>query len=211
MSTINGVVSGIVTTVGKGEVKVKFPWLHENDGEEKESNWARIATTMAGNDRGTFFMPEVGDEVLVAFEQGDFNHPYVVGFLWNGQDKPPADDINKRTIKTTSGHILEFDDNTAVEKITIKSPSGQMIKIADTPPGSITISTKNPGACINIDTVAGTAKIDCLNATILAKTNVTIQAPMITFGGTVQAPLLQAGAVISGSYNSGVPGNIFGL
>ena len=96
---INGVVIGIVTNVGEGKVKIKFPWLHEKDEDEKESNWARIATAMAGNDKGTFFMPEVGDEVLVAFEQGDFNSPYVIGFLWNGKDKPPEIDIKKKSYK----------------------------------------------------------------------------------------------------------------
>ena len=92
MKPINGVVTGIVTAVGAGKVKLKFPWLHESDGGERESNWARIATAMAGNDRGTFLMPEVGDEVIVAFEKGSFDHPYVIGFLWNGKDKPPKKD-----------------------------------------------------------------------------------------------------------------------
>jgi phage baseplate assembly protein V len=113
VSSINGVVVGIVTNVRKGAVKVKFPWLHEEDADEKESNWARVATAMAGNDMGTFLMPEVGDEVLVAFDHGDFNSPYVIGSLWNGKDKPPEDDCKKRVIKTKSGLKITFDDNTA--------------------------------------------------------------------------------------------------
>ena len=125
MKPMNGVVIGIVTSVKEGEVKVKYPWLHED--EEKNSNWIRIATTMAGNDRGTFFMPELDDEVLVAFEQGSFNHPYIVGFLWNGKDKPPEKDTKKRMIKTKSGLKITFDDNSAEieidagRKITINS------------------------------------------------------------------------------------------
>lgn len=211
MKPINGVVIGIVTAVRPGEVKLKFPWLHEEDDEEKESNWARIATAMAGNNRGTFLMPEVNDEVLVAFEKGSFQHPYVIGFLWNGEDKPPQTNTRIRTIKTKSGHILEFDDNPGVGRITIKSAANQEIEINDTLPGNITITTSNPGANININTETGMVKVECLNAVIKAKTNVVVMAPITTFAGTVQVPLLKAEAVVSGAYNPLVPGNLFGL
>lgn len=111
MKSMNGVVIGIVTAVKEGEVKVKYPWLQEDD--EEQSDWIRIATAMAGKDKGTFFMPELDDEVLVVFEQGSFNHPYIVGFLWNGKDKPPEKDTKKRMIKTKSGLKITFDDNSA--------------------------------------------------------------------------------------------------
>src|SRR5205807_6859560 len=83
-----GVLVAIVTNnkdadIG-GRVKVKYPWL----GDE-ESHWARLITPMAGSGRGMYFLPEVGDEVIVALEHGDINHAYVVGGVWNGQDKPP--------------------------------------------------------------------------------------------------------------------------
>ena len=84
-----GVVIGLVTNNqdpdGQGRVKVKFPWL----SDDQESNWARLAMPMAGKNRGLFLLPEVGDEVLVMFEQGDVNHPYVIGAVWNGADTPP--------------------------------------------------------------------------------------------------------------------------
>ena len=86
---IHGVVVGIITDNNDpeelGRVRVSFPWR----GERDQSRWARVATLMAGNDRGTFFLPEVEDEVLVAFDRGDMNHPYVIGTLWNGVDTPP--------------------------------------------------------------------------------------------------------------------------
>jgi phage baseplate assembly protein gpV len=67
MSMVQGVVVGLVTQVrADGQVKVHFPWLDE----EHETDWVRIATLMAGKDRGSFFMPEVEDEVLVAFGTG---------------------------------------------------------------------------------------------------------------------------------------------
>lgn len=220
MSLINGVVIGIVTKVnGKGMVKVKFPWLPD----DPETDWVRIATTMAGSDRGTFFMPEETDEVLVAFEHGDTNHPYVVGFLWNGKDKPPEKDKNIRRIKTKSGHTIEFNDNPGQEDIIIKSQGGQVVELNDAL-GSIKAKTKSGNntieiidtGIINISTKTGIINIDCINATITAKAALSLLAPIVTISGVLQVPTIvagsgQFGAVVSGAYNPGVPGNIFGL
>lgn len=121
---IYGVVTGIVTNIqdpdGLSRVKVKISQL---DGKI-ESNWARLTTFMAGNGRGAFFLPEVGDEVLVVFEFGDINRPYVIGALWNGIDKPPVpkggeQQNNLRVLKSRSGHSITFDDKDGQEKIVI--------------------------------------------------------------------------------------------
>lgn len=120
---ITGVVIGIVTNNKDpddlGRVKVKFPWLSDSD----ESNWARVISPMAGKERGLFFLPEVDDEVLVAFEFGDINMPYVIGSLWNGKDKPPQTNSdgknNIRIIKSRSGHLIKLDDTDGAEKIEI--------------------------------------------------------------------------------------------
>ena len=109
-----GVMVGVVTNnqdpEGLGRVKVRFPWLSNED----ESGWARIAAPMAGKERGMYFLPEVEDEVLVGFEHGDVRFPYVLGALWNGQDAPPAknDDgkNNLRVIKSRSGHLIRLND-----------------------------------------------------------------------------------------------------
>lgn len=141
-----GVTVGIVTNNqdpdGLGRVKVKFPWLSEAD----ESHWARVLTLMAGNERGLYFLPEVEDEVLVAFEHGLIDVPYVLGALWNGQDKPPEtnDDgaNNRRMIKSRSGHIIRLDDTDGSEKIEI---------IDKTENNSIVISTADNTITINAD------------------------------------------------------------
>ena len=112
MSVAQGVVVALVTNVSDpeklGRVKVNFPWLDE----KHESDWIRIATLMAGKDRGSFFMPEVNDEALVAFEHGDARFPVVIGFLWNGVDKPPATDVRDRLLKSKNGHQIRFLDST---------------------------------------------------------------------------------------------------
>ncbi|MHC0066376.1 phage baseplate assembly protein V [Nostoc sp. UIC 10890] len=124
-----GVTVGIVTNNKDperlGRIKVKFPWL----SSEEESYWARIVTLMAGNDRGIYFLPEVNDEVLVAFEQGDMNFPYILGALWNGKDKPPITnedgENNQRVIKSRSGHKIVLDDTEENEQIIIQDKTGK--------------------------------------------------------------------------------------
>lgn len=120
-----GVVPALVTNINdpdkQGRVKLKYPWLDD----QLESDWARVAGVGAGKNRGLYVMPEVNDEVLVAFEYGDFNRPYVIGGLWNKPDTPPETDaivkgvVNKRTWKSRAGHIIRFVDDSAGEKIEI--------------------------------------------------------------------------------------------
>jgi uncharacterized protein involved in type VI secretion and phage assembly len=113
-SRLFGVMVGIVTDnqdpEGLGRVRVRFPWLSQDDA----SHWARIAVGMAGKDRGMFFLPEVDDEVLVAFEHGRPEYAYVLGALWNGKDTPPTANAdgknNLRMLRSRSGHEIVLDD-----------------------------------------------------------------------------------------------------
>jgi uncharacterized protein involved in type VI secretion and phage assembly len=144
---IYGVVVAIVTNTndpqGMGRVKLKYPWL----GEDAEGCWARIATPMAGKEMGIYFPPEVEDEVLVAFEQGDVRFPYVIGSLWNGKDKPPLkNDDGKndvRLIKSRSGHTVRLNDEGGKEKIEIIDKSGKNSISIDTAANSITITSES--------------------------------------------------------------------
>lgn len=143
---IYGVVVGIVTNnkdpEGLGRVKVKLPRISGED----ESHWARVATFMAGKDRGAFFLPEVNDEVLVAFEHGDINMPYVIGSLWNGVDKPLETNSdgknNVRVIKSRSGHIIRLNDKDGEEKIEIIDKSKKNSIEISTKDNKITIKTE---------------------------------------------------------------------
>jgi uncharacterized protein involved in type VI secretion and phage assembly len=164
---IYGVVVGIVTDNNDpeklGRVKLNFPWR----GVNGQSYWARIATLMAGKDRGTFFLPEVGDEVIVAFDRGDINQPYVIGALWNGVDKPPetnADGKNNiRKIKSRSGHEIIFNDNDSAkqEKIEIHTKAGHKV-ILDDASGQekIEIIDKTGGNKITVDSVQNSINIE---------------------------------------------------
>lgn len=130
---IDGVMVAIVTDNkdpdGLARVKLQLP-LRET---ETETDWVRIATLMAGKDRGSLFIPEVGDEVLVAFHLGEIRQPFVIGVLWSTkQPSPKANDKNDiRQFKSRAGHVLTFDDNDSDGKVTIKTKKGQTIEFSD--------------------------------------------------------------------------------
>jgi uncharacterized protein involved in type VI secretion and phage assembly len=178
-----GVAAGLVTNnqdpEGLGRVKIRFPWI----SDDNETDWVRIATLMAGGERGSFFLPEVEDEVLVAFEHGDINHPYVIGALWNGVDKPPETNRdgqnNIRKIKSRSGHEFIFnDDNTAMqEKIEIHTNSGHKIVLDDSAgQEKIEIVDKTGGNKINIDSVQNSITIESALQLKIKATIVEIEA-----------------------------------
>jgi uncharacterized protein involved in type VI secretion and phage assembly len=144
VKTVNGVEIGIVANTndpaGEGRLQLHFPTVSPT----VLSAWAPVATFLAGPDRGAFFMPEVGDQVLVAFLRGSFEHPYVVGFLWDGGSRPPESDIKNRVILTPGNHTLRFEDGNN-KKIVIKSSSGHEITLDDSA-GSPSITIKTAGS-----------------------------------------------------------------
>lgn len=90
-----------------GRIQVSYPWM-----SGPEQRWVPVISPMAGGERGAFFMPEIGDEVAIAFDQGMWDHPYVIGFLWNPQQSPPSPDPRQRVIRSTNGHAIRFVDST---------------------------------------------------------------------------------------------------
>jgi uncharacterized protein involved in type VI secretion and phage assembly len=168
-----GVVSNNQDPDGGARVKVTFPWL----SDEEESHWARVASFMAGAERGAYFLPEVGDEVLVAFEHGDVSRPYVIGVLWNGQDPPPAanDDgeNNLRVIKSRSGHLIKLDDTKGSEKIEIIDKGGENAVTWDTGSNKITVAA---GQDIEVKAGSGKILLEATSIEIKASGEATIEA-----------------------------------
>jgi uncharacterized protein involved in type VI secretion and phage assembly len=109
-----GLVAGVVTNIEDpdkiGRVKVKFPSLSSSD----ESDWARVLSVGGGPETGIEWLPEVNDEVMVAFEQGDLRYPVVLGGVWSKKNKPPiattAKTVVMHTMKTKAGHKIEMSD-----------------------------------------------------------------------------------------------------
>lgn len=143
---IVGVVVGVVTNnqdeSGQGRVKVRFPWLSATH----ESHWARVATLMAGADMGVYCLPDVNDEVLVVFEHGNIDRPFVIGSLWNGREAPPANNAdrqnNVRMVKSRSGHTIKLDDTAGAEKITITDGQQKSSITLDAALGSVSITSE---------------------------------------------------------------------
>jgi uncharacterized protein involved in type VI secretion and phage assembly len=174
---IFGVVIGVVTNNQDpdklGRVKVKFPWLDEDD----ESNWARVATMMAGNNRGTFFLPEVDDEVLVAFEHGNVETPYVIGGLWSGVDAPVRDNAdgknNVRVIRSRAGHEFILNDEDGKEQVEIKTKAGHQFLLDDSSGSEkIAIVDKSGNNKIEIDSAQNSIAIS-------AQTKITLKAQTV--------------------------------
>lgn len=110
-----------------GRVKCKFIAREK----QETTDWIRVATLMTGKEMGSFFLPEVDDEVLLAFANGELSKPYVIGSLWNKKEKPPKDNAdgknNIRLIKTRSGSELNFNDEDKKAKITLKTPGDRIL------------------------------------------------------------------------------------
>ena len=172
-----GVVTAVVTSNQdpdqQGKVKIKLPGM--TDGET--GPWARVAVLMGGGDRGTFFLPEQGDEVLVAFDNGNLKLPYVIGGLWNGQDKPPDTNSdgknNKRFIKSRSGHLLRLDDTQGAEKLEIIDKSGDNSITFDTANNTITITSAKD---ITISAAQGTLTLNAKTVSISSTQDSTVAA-----------------------------------
>ncbi len=171
-------------------LKVKFPWLDD----KIETYWARQSTFMSGPDRGAFFMPEVDDEVLVAFEHGDFRHPVVIGGVWNGQDKYPQkltitpknlvipipikDQDGKndyRFIHSREKHILLFVDEAGKLKIVLRTQKSNEIVLDDTDgEEKIQIYDKDNDNYIELHTVEKKITMETKTGEILIKAFATI-------------------------------------
>lgn len=154
---MHGVYTGFVTDNKDpeklGRVKVKIPVIDD----QKELGWSRISTWMSGNNRGALFIPEVGDEVLIAFLLGDIRSPIVIGSLWNNVEKPPEgknDQNDVRKIRTRAGHEIIFDDTSKEGGITVKTASGHQL-LLDEKKNIVQLSGKDSGQKLLMDGSSG--------------------------------------------------------
>jgi len=184
---VKGVAVAIVTQnkddEGLCRVKVRFPW-HE---DARESYWARLSVPMAGDNRGLVLIPEVGDEVLVAFEREDLRFPFVLGALWNGKDKPPlANDDgknDKRILQSRKKHYLLFDDG-STGVVELAHEKGRKVTIDDT---GFVVQDEN-GNMVKVESSSGAMTIE-------ANGQLTIKAATITIEATTTFDLKSSGTM----------------
>jgi hypothetical protein len=211
---ISGVVNGTVVDnmddQNLGRVKVMFPWL----AASYVSAWARtvqIGASEAGS--GFLWVPEIGDEVLVGFDRGDIDHPYVLGNLYNGVVQPipaPAIDgvVANRRIASRMRHMIQFDDGpdalgitvqTGTQTCTIKLDDEEQAISIETM-GQVTIQAGAEGLTINslgdVD-ITATGALSMTGASISVEGNIdaSVSAPDITVSG--DASVSVSGALIS--------------
>lgn len=208
-----GLYPAVVTALGgdpdgRRRIEVEFPWLPD-DGSGPPRAWATPVTPYADDDQGFQMLPEIGSTVVVGFQAGYLDHPYVVGAVWNGKAPAPQqfDDSNdKRLIRTRSGSLLEFDDTSGSVKITLETPGGHRVVLDD---GRLDVEIRcSNGTRVEL-TAAGGVRIDANSTVDVTAAMVNVNAPMSKFTGIVQCDTLIAQTgVVSPSYTPGA-GNVW--
>ncbi len=180
---VRGIVSEIVDPLSLGRLKVRFPWLHD----DFSSHWAPVLQLGAGPESGTFFLPAVDDEVLVGFEHGSIDRPFVLGGLFNSIDKPPTYEqfldngrVTGRTITSRKGHEIAFLDKDDNSGITI-----QVVSDSKLPVVSIGFNATDQKLVVQSE---GNVDVEAQGEINLKAPNITVQAQskLVLKGGMVE-------------------------
>lgn len=202
------IVTGIEDPDDLGRVEVRLPAVRGQAGGDLRL-WATLCTPYADDEQGLLILPEVGSQVVVAFEAGNLRRPYVVGCTWSGRSRlpqPPRADNDIRLLRTRGGSRLEFDDAPSGPKISLTTESGHRI-VLDEATSEVTI-THSGGSNITL-TAAGNIEITASSATKVRAPVVVVESPVARFSGVVECETLIArSGVVSPSYTPGV-GNIW--
>ncbi|NKY40431.1 VgrG-related protein [Cellulomonas septica] len=213
-----GVMQAIVTDAKDPEalnrVRIKLP-VHS---DTYESGWARVVQPGAGASRGTGMLPEVGDEVLVAFAEGDLGQPYVLGGLYNGKDKPDKDQvgssdgkIQKRVFVSRTGMRVEHLEKPGAEELTISTNAGaQKIRLVQKPDaaieiiseGPITVTAKKEATVtaqndVSVTSKTGAVKVKGIDVTVEGSKSLALKAPQVTVEGTASAEVKGAAVKVA--------------
>jgi uncharacterized protein involved in type VI secretion and phage assembly len=157
-----------------GRVRVEFPWFDP----DTTCDWARVVTPYGGDDFGALWTPEQGSEVLVAFEFGDMHHPYIVGCLYGGTDKPPTsrtDSEDQKLFRTKHGHEIVLDDSSSDLRIEIHTKGGHSVLLDDTNTKISINHSQGPSISIS----ASEIEISAPTVKVTGSTEVAISSPQI--------------------------------
>lgn len=223
----NGILIGLVVSREDlddpeklGRVRVVFPTL-----DDCKSYWARVVSPMGGKERGFHMIPDVGDEVLCALEEGDPRRVYILGGLWSKPDRPPPSDNkprdnNWRFIRSRCGHIFKFDDTPGAEKVEIidkdEVTRGISRKIIIDPvkkkitvlsdEGDVEVIVKKGN--VKVEAKAGDVAVEALNITLKATQKVTIEAMQVEIKAQTSANIEAAMTTVKGSATTTIEGGL---
>jgi uncharacterized protein involved in type VI secretion and phage assembly len=217
-AVVNAVVTAAKDPENQGRVKVKFPVLSDN----YESWWARTVQAGAGASRGAVVLPEVGDEVLVAFGHGSFQQPFVLGGLYNGKDKPDklwADHVGstdgavrRRAFVSRSGMLVEFLESSDGEQLTVSTNGGrQRITLVQKPDAAIEILSEGPVNItakkdVSVTTSTGEVKIKGKKVTVEASTGLELKGATVKITGSMSAELKAPNVKVAGDATAELSG-----
>lgn len=179
--------------------------------------WARVAVPFAGNNRGAFLIPDVGDEVLVIYLSGDPRFPIVIGSMWNGHDAAPesiGDSVDRWTITGKAGTKIAIIEDSSGPTIHFTTPGNLSGKMTDSDGGSIEFtdalqnSVKLDTSGITVSAPTATVQITAASGVAITAPQVTVNAAMVTFSGIVQCQVMQATTVVATTYTPGA-GNVW--
>jgi len=215
-----GVVKSVKDPENRNRVQLR---IFNTDGvaDQDAPVWARVAVPFAGGKRGAFFIPSVGDEVVVVFLSGDPRFPIVIGGLWNGRDAAPetlggsGDAVDRWTITGKAGtRIAIVEESASNATIKFSTPGGLTGTMTDGGGGSIEF-TNASRTSVKIDTSGVTISAPTGKVQITAASEVDVSAPFVNvtaalskFSGIVQCQLLQATTVVATTYTPGA-GNVW--
>lgn len=198
---------------GQGKVKICLPGFPDPKSADCQM-WARMSTFMAGSNRGSWFLPDVDDEVLVSFQAGDVSKPFVLGMLWNGQDKPPqtmASGNDLKVLRSRNGLKITLDDADGKERMKLETPGGVSLELKDGPGGVEIIDSNGNSVKLSSSgvSVQSSGKVDVSASTVsVSAGSVTIDAGTTRVSGVLQTDTLIATTVIASTYTPGA-GNIW--
>jgi uncharacterized protein involved in type VI secretion and phage assembly len=224
----HGVMQAIVTDIkdpeNLGRVKIKLPMYSDT----YQSGWARVVALGAGQNRGTYLLPEVGDEVLVAFENGETDQPYVLGGLYNGKDKPEGDQVGnpdgkvqKRVFLSRTGMRFEYIEKPDAEELVISTSSGaQKIRMVQKSQALIEILSEGPLTVVAkqdvtveskknvaVTTSAGNVSVKGVDVSVEGTKSLTLKAPQVTVQGTATTDIKGAQVKVAADAQVEVSGN----
>lgn len=201
------IVTSIVDPDRLGRVEVSFPWLGEAGDVVRA--WATLLTPYADDDQGFVVLPEVDTQVVVAFEAGELQRPYIVGSCWNGREMMPVTPTrqnDRRVIKSRAGSLLEFDDRQGAAKVTVSMQSGHKL-VLDA--GTQQVELRHTNGCVVTMDAAGRVSVQAVSTVEVSAAAMNVHAATATFDGIVNCQTLIANvAVVSPSYTPGA-GNVW--
>jgi uncharacterized protein involved in type VI secretion and phage assembly len=195
-----GVYEALVSDVNdparEGRVKIKMPWFDP----ELETEWCRVRQFYAGNGYGAFYVPERGDEVLIAFIKGSMSEPVILGGLYNPEDKPPSHrdaQTDQKMLRTKAGHEFLLDDSPGKERVRITTKGGHEFDLSDadkkvtfTTTGGNSVTLEDAGGKITIETSGGQSITMTPGKITLSAASIVLSGSSVSLGASPIAKLV---------------------